>query len=124
MVWVVRPRAARRCSRRASASDSFSKERIAVVIGVVFGAALATEVIGIHALFGAFFAGAIMPADEDFRRGLRERLESFSAVFLLPLFFAFTGLRTQIGLLNDGWAWLTCLAIIALATSASSAAAR
>lgn len=72
--------------------------------------------IGIHALFGAFFAGAILPADEDVRRGLRERLESFSAVFLLPLFFAFTGLRTQIGLLNDGWAWITCLAIIGLAT--------
>ena len=83
---------------------------------MVLGAALATEVIGIHALFGAFFAGAILPADEDVRRGLRERLESFSAVFLLPLFFAFTGLRTQVGLLDDGWAWLTCGAIIALAT--------
>lgn len=115
MVWIVRP-ALRPILAPRVGQDVFSKERIAVVIGLVFGAALATEVIGIHALFGAFFAGAILPADEDVRRGLRERLESFSAVFLLPLFFAFTGLRTQIGLLNDGWAWFTCLAIIALAT--------
>ena len=115
MVWVVRPLLRPILAPRVG-QDVFSKERIAVVIGVVFGAALVTEIIGIHALFGAFFAGAILPADEDVRRGLRERLESFSAVFLLPLFFAFTGLRTQIGLLNDGWAWFTCLAIIALAT--------
>jgi Kef-type K+ transport system membrane component KefB len=115
MVWVVRP-ALRPVLAPRIGQDVFSKERIAIVIGVVFGAALTTEIIGIHALFGAFFAGAILPADEDMRRGLRERLESFSAVFLLPLFFAFTGLRTQIGLLNDGWAWFTCLAIIALAT--------
>jgi Kef-type K+ transport system membrane component KefB len=115
MVWIVRP-ALRVVLAPRIGTDLYSKERIAVVIGVVFSAALATEVIGIHALFGAFFAGAILPADEDFRRGLRERLESFSAVFLLPLFFAFTGLRTQIGLLDDGWAWITCLAIIGLAT--------
>lgn len=115
MVWIVRP-ALRPILTPRVGQDIFSKERIAVVIGVVFGAALLTEIIGIHALFGAFFAGAILPADEDTRRGLRERLESFSAVFLLPLFFAFTGLRTQIGLLDDGWAWFTCAAIIALAT--------
>jgi Kef-type K+ transport system membrane component KefB len=115
MIWIVRPVLRPILTQRVG-HDVFSKERIAVVITVVLGAALATEVIGIHALFGAFFAGATLPADEDVRRGLRERLESFSAVFLLPLFFAFTGLRTQIGLLNDGWAWFTCFAIIALAT--------
>jgi Kef-type K+ transport system membrane component KefB len=115
MIWIVRPALRPILSPRIG-QDVYSKERIAVVIGVVFGAALITEVIGIHALFGAFFAGAILPADEDVRRGLRERLESFSAVFLLPLFFAFTGLRTQVGLLDDGWAWFTCFAIIALAT--------
>jgi Kef-type K+ transport system membrane component KefB len=115
MVFIVRP-ALRPVLSPGIGQDVFSKERIAIVITVVLGAALATEVIGIHALFGAFFAGAILPADEDVRRGLRERLESFSGVFLLPLFFAFTGLRTQIGLLDDGWAWFTCAAIIALAT--------
>jgi K+:H+ antiporter len=115
MVVVVRP-ALRLLLAPGSNGDMFSKERIAVVVGVLFGSALVTEVIGVHALFGAFFAGAIMPVGQEFRHGLRERLESFSSVFLLPLFFAFTGLRTQIGLLDDGWAWLTCLVIIGLAT--------
>ena len=108
LVKVLAPRIGR---------DRYSKERIALVLGVVCAASLATEVIGLHALFGAFVAGAILPADEDFRRGLRDRLETFSAVFLLPLFFAFTGLRTQIGLLDDAGAWLTCLGIIVLATA-------
>lgn len=107
-------------SRPAAGGDGggqmFSKERIALVIGVLFGSALMTEIIGVHALFGAFLAGAIMPMDAAFRHGLRARLESFSSVFLLPLFFAFTGLRTQIGLLDTPAAWLTCLGIILLAT--------
>jgi Kef-type K+ transport system membrane component KefB len=112
MALAVRP--ALRALPRAAAP--FSRERIAVVVGVMFGSALATEIIGVHALFGAFVAGASMPPDERYREGLRERLESFSSVFLLPLFFAFTGLRTEIGLLDDARAWLTCAAIVALAT--------
>jgi Kef-type K+ transport system membrane component KefB len=115
MVGVVRPGLARALAPRIG-RDPYSKERIALVLGVVCAAALATEVIGIHALFGAFFAGAILPGNEEFRQGLRDRLETFSTVFLLPLFFAFTGLRTQIGLLDDVGAWLACLGIIALAT--------
>ena len=115
MAAFVRPALSRVLGARVG-RDAFSKDRIALVIGVLFGSALMTEIIGVHALFGAFVAGAIMPADEDFRGGLRDRLESFSSVFLLPLFFAFTGLRTQIGVLNEPAAWITCLAIIALAT--------
>jgi K+:H+ antiporter len=103
MIWVVRPGLARALAPRVG-RDPYSKEKIALVLGVVCAAALATEVIGIHALFGAFFAGAIFPANDEFRQGLRDRLETFSAVFMLPLFFVFTGLRTQIGLLNDGGA--------------------
>jgi Kef-type K+ transport system membrane component KefB len=93
-----------------------SKETLAVVICVVVGAALCTETIGIHALFGAFLAGAIMPEAGGFRRKLSVRVEDFSSVLLLPLFFAFTGLRTQIGLMNAWSDWLICLAIIAIAT--------
>jgi len=63
-------------------------------------------------LFGAFLAGVIMPQSVELRRQLRERLEALSSVFLLPIFFAFTGLRTQIGLLNDAWSWIVCGAII------------
>ncbi len=80
------------------------------------GAAFCTELLGIHALFGAFLAGAIMPEVSGFRHKLGVRIENFSSVLLLPLFFAFTGLRTQIGLLNGWQGWLICLAIIVVAS--------
>jgi Kef-type K+ transport system membrane component KefB len=75
-----------------------------------------TEVIGIHALFGAFLAGAILPVDDAYRTGLRDRLDSFSSVLLLPLFFAFTGLRTQIGLIDDWTSVFIAAGIIVVAT--------
>jgi Kef-type K+ transport system membrane component KefB len=90
---------------------------LAVVVGVVIASALVTQLIGIHALFGAFLAGVVMPAGGDFRHKLAVRVESFSSVLLLPLFFAFTGLRTRIDLLNDPSDWLVCLVVIAVATA-------
>jgi Kef-type K+ transport system membrane component KefB len=78
--------------------------------------ALATETMGIHALFGSFLAGLVIPARNELREFLRVRLENFSAVFLLPLFFAFTGLRTQIGLLTGPTDWAICLGLILVAT--------
>src|SRR5262249_7487522 len=80
------------------------------------------------ALFGAFLAGVVMPSDDRFRQFLKDRLEYFSTLFLLPIFFAFTGLRTQVGLLNDASSWAVCAAVIAVAVigkfGASSAGAR
>jgi len=98
------------------AQDEPSTGTLAAVMCVVVAAALTTEVIGIHALFGAFLAGAIMPDIRGFRRKINMRVETFSSVLLLPLFFAFTGLRTQIGLLDDLQGWLLCLLIIAVAS--------
>jgi Kef-type K+ transport system membrane component KefB len=92
------------------------KGAMAAVLVLVFCSALFTDLIGIHALFGAFLAGVVMPAHGAFREALRVRLEHFSSIFLLPLFFAFTGLRTQIGLLSDANGWLICAALTAIAT--------
>jgi Kef-type K+ transport system membrane component KefB len=89
---------------------------VAAALLFMAGSALITEILGIHALFGAFLAGAIMPRDEGLRRNLVVRLENFTSVLLLPLFFAYSGLRTRIGLLNDTKSWLICLAIVAVAT--------
>jgi Kef-type K+ transport system membrane component KefB len=97
--------------------DSLSKEHIAIVLVVLLSSALITEILGIHALFGAFLAGAIMPVGGTFRAVLRDRLESISSVFLLPIFFVYTGLRTQIGLLDDVASWAICLGIIVVATT-------
>jgi Kef-type K+ transport system membrane component KefB len=115
MILVIRPILGP-FFRTRPGQDAFSRERIAVAVGAALASALTTEVIGIHALFGAFVAGATLPAGDDFRAGLRDRLESFSSVLLLPLFFAFTGLRTQIGLIDSWSAVFLCLAMIALAT--------
>ena len=93
-----------------------SRSTLAIIVCVVVAAALSTEVMGIHALFGAFLAGAIMPETNGFRQKINLRVENFSSVLLLPLFFAFTGLRTQIGLIDDLQGWLLCLLIIAVAT--------
>jgi Kef-type K+ transport system membrane component KefB len=115
MIFVVR-RLLRRMVDRAHAGSP-SKEHIAIALLVLLLSAFVTETIGIHALFGAFVAGAIMPAGGSFRADLRTRLESISSVFLLPIFFVYTGLRTQIGLLDSVGSWAVCFAIIAVATA-------
>ncbi len=74
---------------------------IVPALALMLVSALVTEIIGIHALFGAFLAGAVMPVAGGIRPHLTVRIEEFSTVFLLPLFFVFTGLRTSITLLDD-----------------------
>lgn len=88
---------------------------IAIVFLVLLVSAYASEMIGIHALFGAFIAGAIMPNNVSLRNIFTERIEDVSTFLLMPLFFAFTGLRTQIGLLNDSHLWVVCILIIGVA---------
>ncbi len=116
MVLVLRPALPRLIGGRNLECEDPPKSVLAVVLCVVVASALITEIIGIHALFGAFLAGAIMPEVGGFRKKLAVRVENFSSVFLLPLFFVFVGLRTQINLLNDWQGWLLCLGIIAVAT--------
>lgn len=96
-------------------TESQRRGLIAIILIFCLSSALITEVIGIHALFGAFLAGVIMPSTAGLRKFLFERIEIFSSSFLLPLFFAFTGLRTQIGLLNTWSDWLICAGVIAVA---------
>jgi Kef-type K+ transport system membrane component KefB len=85
---------------------------LAVIFLLVLASSFVTEWIGIHALFGAFVMGAIMPKGTDFVRTLTEKLEDYTVVFLLPIFFAYTGLRTQIGLLDHAALWVYTLLII------------
>jgi Kef-type K+ transport system membrane component KefB len=113
MLLVVRPWV----DRTLANTKLNSKTIMAGTLVFAFAAAWFTEVIGIHALFGAFLAGVVAPSHKAFRAGLRERLEVLVSVLLLPLFFAFTGLRTQIGLLDDAASWLICAAVIAIAVA-------
>jgi Kef-type K+ transport system membrane component KefB len=114
MLVVIRPYLPRWL--RAEAAENPSRSTLVAVLLVLMTSALATELIGVHALFGAFIAGVAMPESKRFREQLIVRMENFSSLFLLPLFFAFSGLRTQVELLNDPASWLVCGAIIAVAT--------
>jgi Kef-type K+ transport system membrane component KefB len=116
MLFWIKPRLPRWLGRAALESGAPGKGVLAGVVVFLFACAFVTDVIGIHPLFGAFLAGVAMPSHGGFRNSLRVRIEHFSSVFLLPLFFAFTGLRAQIGLLQDPSGWLICLVLIGLAT--------
>lgn len=89
---------------------------VAVIFLGVLTSATITEVIGIHNIFGAFLFGAVMPQRRVFVRDLAEKTEDFTVVFLLPIFFAYTGLRTQFGLLNNQELWFDCVLVILAAT--------
>jgi Kef-type K+ transport system membrane component KefB len=90
---------------------------LSIVLAAVLLSAVATEFIGVHAIFGAFLIGAIVPHESRMARLAREKVEDVVRVLLLPAFFAFTGLRTQIGLLQGLDDWLLCLVIIFVATA-------
>ena len=104
MIFLVRPQLARVI--KEPDSQLHRRRLIPVILAFVFVCALITETIGIHALFGAFVAGVVMPPSTEFRIFLKDKLEAFGSYALLPLFFAFTGLRTQIGLLTEWQDWL------------------
>lgn len=114
MIKIVRPFLLR-VGEVSSSKDNLGKREVAIFFIVLILSAFATEVIGIHALFGAFMAGAIMPESSRFRSLFIEKIEDVAVLLLLPLFFVFTGLRTQIGLLNDWEHWLIAGVIILVA---------
>lgn len=116
MWFVARPLLARLVKERTD-RRGISQRMVAFSVVLLLLSALATDAIGIHALFGSFFLGVIMPREAGLAHGLRERLEDLIAVLFLPLFFAFSGLRTQIGLLSTPADWALCglLTLIAVA---------
>lgn len=114
MFYAVKPLMTR-FGKYYSNREMLGRPQVALVFILLLTSAWMTEVIGIHALFGAFMAGIILPDGGNFKRILIEKIEDVALVLLLPLFFVFTGLRTQIGLLNEPYLWLVCLLIIAVA---------
>lgn len=114
MMYVVKP-VLKKFIERKNADNKITRASIAVVFIALLLSALIAELIGIHALFGAFLAGVIMPQSFNFREQVAEKTEDVATVLLLPLFFVFTGLRTEIGLLNDAGSWIMCLVITAIA---------
>lgn len=101
MLFVVRPRL-----RRPS---------LFAALLLVFASAWVTELLGIHALFGAFLAGAVMPREPELNESLSGHIRGLTTVVFLPLFFAVTGLRTNIGSLATPQLWLCCALVLLVA---------
>lgn len=116
MLKVVRP-FLKRVGDLHSSRENMSRPIVGIFFLTMILSSYASEIIGIHALFGAFMAGAIMPENARFRNIFIEKIEDVALVLLLPLFFVFTGLRTQIGLLNDPALWKIAGFIILVAVS-------
>ncbi len=115
MLFLVRP-AMSRLSLLYGTRGRLTQGVMAVVFVALLLSSLATHYIGIHAVFGAFLLGAVVPHDSGMARELTDRLEDLIVVLLLPAFFAFTGLRTQIGLVSGTEQWLLCGLIILCAS--------
>jgi Kef-type K+ transport system membrane component KefB len=114
MIYFIKPWLQKISDRRIH-KEKVDSAVISLSFFILLLSAYFTEIIGIHALFGAFIAGVIMPNNIRFKEILSDKIEDVSTILLLPIFFAFTGLRTQIGLLNDGHLWLYCIIIIGVA---------
>jgi K+:H+ antiporter len=110
MLLVVRP-VLGRLLRRVEHTDS----RFAIVLVAALASAAATEWIGIHALFGSFFLGALVARDVSGARLFAERIEPLTLAVFLPLFFAFTGLRTNVFLLTSPWLMAEAALVLAVA---------
>ena len=80
--------------------EKVTRSAMSVTFGLLMLSALATEFIGIHALFGAFIFGVVIPHESRLAQDLRNKLEDFITVLFLPAFFAYTGLRTQVQLVQ------------------------
>lgn len=115
MLMVVRPLVERWASHRESLP--LSGPALAGLLVAVLASASITEAIGIHAIFGAFLLGAIIPHDSRIAREATERLHDIVTVLFLPAFFALTGMRTELGLVSGWRDWLLCGLIILTATA-------
>lgn len=104
MLYVIKP-GIKSWSNTYIDKPERSKYIIAMVFVLLLVSSFTTELIGIHALFGAFIAGVIIPDDLSFKKLLVKRVEDVSLILLLPLFFVYTGLRTEIGLLFQTQIW-------------------
>lgn len=116
MIFIVKP-FLKRIGDLYGSRDSIGKPVLAIFFLFLILSSYATEVIGIHALFGAFMMGSIMPDIAKFRMIFIEKVEDVAVILLLPLFFVFTGLKTEIGLINDPYLWKVTGAIIMVAVA-------
>jgi Kef-type K+ transport system membrane component KefB len=114
MGFVVRPLLLRWIRKAVPhAGAELSLNGLAIVLILIFVCAMATNLIGIFSIFGAFLLGAILYDQHHFVAAVRARLNDFVTVFFLPIFFTYTGLRTDIGTMTGAWLWTLCGLVLA-----------
>jgi Kef-type K+ transport system membrane component KefB len=111
MLGVAKPCIARFVRRNREVTQPI----LALALAALLLSSLATEVIGIHAVFGAFILGVIIPAESRVAVGIARRLEDLVLVLLLPIFFAYAGARVELGLMHSVTDWLLCALVVATA---------
>jgi len=111
MIFIVRP------LLRKLAPAKVTETSLAAMLLLVLASSWTTELLGIHALFGAFLVGAIMPREAALNEAIIPHIRGLTSVIFLPLFFAVTGLRTNIGLLRSPGLWVSCFLVLAIAVA-------
>lgn len=114
VVFVVRPLVVR-AARKLDLAPSIGKGAVTSMFAALLVSALVTEWIGVHALFGAFLLGAVVPHESRLARELTAKLEDVVTILFLPAFFAYTGMRTEIGLVSGASAWIVCGVLVVIA---------
>ena len=115
LVFAVRPLYIMLLKRTDSINNGPSQSIVGLTILMVFASAFFTGIIGVHPIFGAFLMGLICPHERGFAIRVAEKIEDLVAVFFLPLYFALSGLSTNLGLLNTGITWAYVIGVIAVA---------
>jgi Kef-type K+ transport system membrane component KefB len=116
MVFLARPLLLKWATAAMRRGDSdLGLNDLAVLLAIVLVASIATNLIGIFAVFGAFITGAVLSSHHEFREAITRRLRDFMTVFFLPIFFTYTGLRTEVGSLHSIGMWLLCATVVAAA---------
>jgi len=114
--WIVRPLMHRVVGASRSSGDGLSGNLLGVVLAMIFLSGMATYKIGIFAIFGGFMMGVLLHDQPAFVAAWKKKVGSFVTVFFLPIFFTYTGLRTNVGGLDNAVLWGWCLLLLALAT--------
>lgn len=115
LVYAVRPSFIWVLRRNGSFANGPSQSMVGLALLLALTSAWFTGIIGVHPIFGGFLAGLILPKEGGFAIKLTEKIEDIVAVLFLPLYFALSGLSTNLGLLNDGITWGYIVGIIAIA---------
>ena len=106
MIFLIRPLIEKLEVYYKNKGNKLTADILGTVLLLMFASAWTTEWLGIHALFGAFLMGSLMPRNKNFLESIIEKLNDITIVLLLPIFFALTGLKTSIGLISGTEMWI------------------